>query len=292
MTPDALAAGLNAIEQLVADEKLERLAELASTAIGHQDNGLASTPDLNRLRSLLSSAIFEDGAKIGNRVLIGELLGNLGDPRLHSPEDSEYWVPVTLQSGTVLNVGRHPVSCKEFCQFIADDSYNDDAAWTPDSLGWKRLGRRTWSDLAAVVPESLLIPNQPVVGTNWYEAMAYAKHAGARLPTVHERLQIARGVEKRPYPWGDPFGHGNANTVEEVVGRPCAVGLFQNDQTPEGVMDLAGNVAEWLQDSVGDQRLIHPGSWKQPSMASWAKARSIEKPTYREDDLGFRLVRD
>ena len=128
MTPDALAAGLNAIEQLVADEKLERLAELASTAIGHQDNGLASTPDLNRLRSLLSSAIFEDGAKIGNRVLIGELLGNLGDPRLHSPEDSEYWVPVTLQSGTVLNVGRHPVNCQEFRQFIADDSYNDDAA--------------------------------------------------------------------------------------------------------------------------------------------------------------------
>ncbi len=292
MTPDALAAGLNAIDELVADERLEQLAELASTAIGHQDNGLATTPDLNRLRAMLSKALHEDGAKLSNRVRVGELLGSLGDPRIHSPEDSEYWVPVTLQSGAVLNVGRYPVSCFEFLQFVANGGYDDESVWTSDSLGWKRLGRRTWSDLAAVVPQNLLVSNQPVVGINWYEAMAYAKTVQARLPTVHERLQIARGDEKRPYPWGDPFGHGNANTVEEVVGRPCAVGLFSNDQTPEGVMDLAGNVAEWLQDAVGDQCLIHPGSWKQPSMASWAKARSLEKPTYREDDLGFRLVRD
>jgi len=292
MTPDALAAGLNAIDELVADERLEQLVELASTAIGHQDNGLASTPDLNRLRSMLSNALHEDGAKLSNRVRVGELLGSLGDPRIHSPEDAEYWVPVTLQSGAVLKVGRYPVSCLEFLQFVGNGSYDDESAWTSDSLGWKRLGRRSWSDLAAVVPHNLLVSNQPVVGINWYEAMAYAKTVQARLPTVHERLQIARGAEKRPYPWGDPFGHGNANTVEEVVGRPCAVGLFSNDKTPEGVMDLAGNVGEWLQDAVGDQCLIHPGSWKQPSMASWAKARSLEKPTYREDDLGFRLVRD
>jgi hypothetical protein len=59
------------------------------------------------------------------------------------------------------------------------------------------------------------------------------------------------------------------------------------------VTDLAGNAAEWLADDVGaDERLYHPGSWKQPSMASWAKALQVAPPDYRSPDLGFRLIKD
>ena len=101
-----------------------------------------------------------------------------------------------------------------------------------------------------------------------------------------------RGLEKRPYPWGEPFGHGNAATREEVLGRPVAIGLFRSDMTPDGVWDLAGNVAEWTLDIAGDKRVLHPGSWKQPSMESWAKAIAIQSPDYRSDDLGFRIVAD
>jgi formylglycine-generating enzyme required for sulfatase activity len=71
------------------------------------------------------------------------------------------------------------------------------------------------------------------------------------------------------------------------------VGLFVHDRTPEGVTDLAGNAAEWLADDMGTgERLYHPGSWKQPSMASWAKALQTAPPDYRAPDLGFRLIRD
>jgi formylglycine-generating enzyme required for sulfatase activity len=145
---------------------------------------------------------------------------------------------------------------------------------------------------AAEDSRSLIIPNQPVVGVSWYEAMAYASAHGARLIEFDERVRITRGAGKRPYPWGAPFGQANANTREEVLGKPSAIGVFPSDRTPEGVNDLAGNVGEWTVDVVGDRRVIHPGSWEQPSMAAWAKALHIVSPAARAVDLGFRLVRD
>ena len=129
-------------------------------------------------------------------------------------------------------------------------------------------------------------------GGRWAIFFAYASAHDARLPNFNERMRIVRGSAKRPYPWGEPFGRGNSNTREESLDRPCAVGLYRRDQTPEGVFDLAGNVAEWVGDVVGDERLIAPGAWSQESMSSWAKARAMQAPTCRGFDLGFRLVRD
>ena len=137
----------------------------------------------------------------------------------------------------------------------------------------------------------LVVSNQPVVGVSWFEAEAYATQHNARLLSFNERMQVARGDE-RTYPWGEPFGRGNANTREEVLGKPCAVGLFVRDRTPEGIADLAGNVAEWTGDRIGDDCVIHPGSWEQTSMASWAKARALEPASTRVAALGFRLARD
>ena len=56
--------------------------------------------------------------------------------------------------------------------------------------------------------------------------------------------------------------------------------------------DLAGNAAEWLGDGSNERRMLHPGSWVRPSMASWAKALELSAPETRSADLGFRLTRD
>ena len=101
-----------------------------------------------------------------------------------------------------------------------------------------------------------------------------------------------RGDANRPYPWGQPFGYANANTAEEGLGKPVAVGLFRSDCTPEGVYDLAGNVAEWTSDEADDEVVIHPGSWTSPSMSAWAKARALVPRKTRSADLGFRIGRD
>ncbi|MDP6931556.1 MAG: SUMF1/EgtB/PvdO family nonheme iron enzyme, partial [Myxococcota bacterium] len=162
-----------------------------------------------------------------------------------------------------------------------------------EGWAWRSTNHETWLQLADLEEHrSLVFPNQPVVGVTFHEALAYACSHGARLPTMTERRWIVRGAERRPYPWGQPFGSGNANTREEALGKPCAVGLYRTDATPDGVCDLAGNVAEWTLDGGGDRRVIHPGSWVHPAMASWAKALEMLPPDSRVGDLGFRLVRE
>lgn len=226
------------------------------------------------------------------RLRLGELLNGLGDPRVLLPEDEQYWADVSVVDER-LKVGKFPVTNREYRAFVDAGGYTNRDLWTDEGWTWQGSVERTWSELASLPSsEKFVLDNQPVVGITYYEASAYAKWVGARLLHSDERVWVTRGPQKRPYPWGAPFGEGNANTQEEVLGRPCAVGVFAKDQTPEGVCDLAGNVAEWTADEVGAEVLVHPGAWNQPSMASWAKAWVTMRKDQRLPSLGFRLVKD
>jgi hypothetical protein len=287
-----MSGALSQLNEILASKAEDRLQTLADFALDSMENGVGS--DLEYRQALRDSLlkIVQSGEGEGlDRVRLGEILGHLGDPRLLTPSDANYWTGIQ-EDDFHLDVGRHPVTHAEFSAFVDNDAFMDNQYWTAEGIAWRDSKAKSWSFLAGRVDQALIVPNQPVVGTTWYEASAYAKFMGARLPTVAERLLIVRGVEKRPYPWGEPFGSNNANTREEVIQRPCAVGLYRSDCTPDGVWDLAGNAGEWLEDAVGDQRIYHPGSWKQDSLASWAKARALEVPGHRGDDLGFRLIRD
>jgi formylglycine-generating enzyme required for sulfatase activity len=238
-------------------------------------------------------ALIEGGAGAGkDRLALGEALGALGDPRLSAPGEDRYWIEVSHDDGPV-HVGRYPVTNAEFRTFVSDGGYDRAELWGQDGKLWLDQAKTKWVDMADQADSGpYVVPNQPVVGVTWFEARAYARMFEARLPRFDERLWVTRGADKRPYPWGSPFGEGNANTQEEVIGRPCAVGLFIRDTTPDGVSDLAGNVAEWNEDGVGSQRWIHPGAWDQPSMAAWAKARFLEPADSCWAGLGFRLAKD
>lgn len=282
----------NKLEEILAQPTEVRINALADfgKAILEANNGVVD-PNTPGLVEAIVATITSGIGETSERVVLGELLGQLGDPRLQGPKSDSYWQ--RIGDGELgLSVGRFPVSHNEFQEFVDSGEYYNNEWWTPKGIAWRDSGVRTWGYLAKKVDSMLVIDNQPVVGTTWFEAAAYAKYAGGRLPTVQERLAIVRGKEKRVYPWGEPFGSNNANTSEEVLQRPCAIGLFLSDCTPDGIWDLAGNAGEWLADDVSGQHPLHPGSWKQTSMASWAKARQLEAPEYRADDLGFRLVKD
>jgi formylglycine-generating enzyme required for sulfatase activity len=94
-------------------------------------------------------------------------------------------------------------------------------------------------------------PAQPVVGICWFEARAYCAWLSAqtgkhfRLPTEAEWEAAARGQQGRRYAFGDDFDASRCNTFETHSRRTTPTGVFPGGVTPEGVVDLTGNVWEW-----------------------------------------------
>lgn len=289
----SIRSQLTRLLELPADDRARELASLGQSWVGDGAPSL-SDDDRKQVVKTLLDVVVEGLGSAHERLTVGAALGVLGDPRLVTPQHDDYWATVTLDEGPV-QFGRYLVTNREFRAFVQAGGYDDDAIWQAieGGLAWRDGAERRWPELAASEESRpFIVDNQPVVGVTWFEAAAYAAWAGARLPDFEERLWAVRGSEKRPYPWGSPFGEGNANTQEEVLGQPTAVGLYLRDRSPEGIYDLAGNVAEWCADGVDAERWVHPGAWDQPSMSAWAKARVLEGPDSVSPALGFRLVRD
>jgi len=93
----------------------------------------------------------------------------------------------------------------------------------------------------------VVTPNFPAVFIDWYDAYAFSKWKGRRLPTEEEWEKAARGEKGLRYPWGDRFERGAANLLGsggQILGW-TAVGRWPRDRSQYGAFDMAGNVSEW-----------------------------------------------
>ena len=155
-------------------------------------------------------------------------------------------------------------------------------------------------------------PTQPVVGVNWYEAMAYAAWLarvtgkGYRLPSEAQWEWAARRSGRR-YPWGDDWDGGKCNWRSSGLNAPNPVGVYPHGVTDDGLHELAGNVYEWTTSlyrpypyrandgreaaDVEGLRVARGGSWYVDRDRVRCASRSRNYPRHWLDHWGFRLAR-
>lgn len=222
-------------------------------------------------------------------------------------------------------IDRFPITNGQFLAFIDDGGYANRAHWAEagwafrqaeqlecplfwrrSAEGWQRRRFGTWEALR---------PDEPVCHVSWFEADAYARWAGRRLPTEAEWEKAAAATpqgEVRRFPWGDAPPDLTRANLWPRGGHPERAGAFPGGASAFGVEQMIGDVWEWTSSNFepypgfrafpypeysavffgADYMVLRGGSWAVAPDAIRNTFRNWDYPIRRQIFAGFRCARD
>jgi gamma-glutamyl hercynylcysteine S-oxide synthase len=224
-------------------------------------------------------------------------------------------------------IGRTPVTNATFLTFVEGGGYERRPWWSDEAWAWKQQYDITCPQGWARGPAgewrrwtmdgwAPLDPDEPVVHVSWFEADAFARAHGARLPTEAEWEKAAtwdhEARTKRRYPWGDepPTAH-HANLDHGLLG-PAPAGAHPAGAAPCGALGMLGDVWEWTASDFGgypgfvarpykeysevffgdEYKVLRGGSWATRARVATATFRNWDLPQRRQIFSGVRLAWD
>ena len=207
----------------------------------------------------------------------------------------------------------YPVTCQQYREFILAGGYQNQHYWS--EIGWQWLQTNPvshpvyWSNS----PEW---DNHPVCGVSYYEAYAYAKFVGKRLPTEAEWAKAAgdrdRDLDNQSINSIETFPEPLCCNHDRLIGHTTPVNAYPANQSQYGCYDMLGNVWEWTASwfvgykgfenypYVGysqayfdlQHRVLRGGSWATRTWVLRASFRNWYNPWVREILAGFRCAVD
>lgn len=305
--------------------------------LGYAPPRLTNTGKITKPKAHLQVASHEKGSEhsvaaegLGDALIPGGtfLLGSTPDQPFVF--DNEMWAHrVEVQP---FAIARTAVTNAEYAAFVHDGGYSRRELWSDDgwqwleNIGakyppyWQPTGGGEWlrRDFDKMIS---LEDHLPVLHVNWYEADAYCRWAGRRLPTEAEWEMAAcaeptrdgRGIteRKRQFPWGDePPTPERANLDWHAMG--CVeVGALPAGDSAFGCRQMIGNVWEWTASDFapfpgfvagpykeysapwfGDHKVLRGGCWTTRSRLIHSTYRNFYKPDRRDVWAGFRTCAD
>ena len=299
-------------------------------ALGHHP-ALAEPPDRAGLTAQTGAAYATLFGKDGAPML----LIHAGDFMMGSHDGEADETPAHRVSLEAFYLDRDEVTNQRFRRFVLETGHKTTAekegkawAYVLDNK-WREVKGATWR-----MPEgneTELVPDRdehPVVSVSWYDAEAYCRWAGKRLPTEAEFEYALRAGTQTTYWWGDrnPGSRRVANIADEAhkrtspdrpwpimngyddgYARTSPVGSFEPN--PWGLHDMTGNVLEWTADwygqdyyersprhnptgpSEGDAKVLRGSSGYSEPRNVRSATRANASPTRRSDNIGFRCAK-
>jgi iron(II)-dependent oxidoreductase len=245
----------------------------------------------------------------------------LGEPDAEFAYDNER--PQHMVHVPAFEIDRTPVTNGAYLAFVEDGGYRRPELWTDAGWAWRETNGVErplyWTGdgrVRSFERTEPLDPELPVIHVSWYEADAYARWRGARLPTEEEWEKAASwdeaAGEKRRFPWGDDPPDELLANLDQLGFGPAQAGAFPDGASPYGVLGMAGDCWEWTASDFGGYPGFHAwpyreysevffgGSYKVLRGGSWASRPSVARTTFRNWDYpqrrqlfaGFRCAVD